>query len=91
MHFAIILLVIGVLTGCTTKYDLSGAEWKKPGALIQDVTYDEMECVRAARDAGMTPESYVGGLADVVRTVIEERERNATFRGCMVAKGYQSG
>jgi hypothetical protein len=91
MRLVIALLVLGTLTGCTAKYDLSGAEWKKPGALIQEVTYDEMECVRAARDAGATPELFVGGLADVGRTVAEEGQRTGTFRSCMLAKGYQKG
>jgi hypothetical protein len=89
MRIVIALLVIAALSGCSTKYDLSGADWKKPGTLIQDVTYDEMECVRGARDAGATPDLIVGGLADLGRTVIEEGQRTGTYRACMQAKGYQ--
>ena len=51
MRLMIALLVLGTLAGCSTKYDLSGAKWTKPGTLIQDASYDEIECVRAARDA----------------------------------------
>jgi hypothetical protein len=90
MRLALALLVaLGTLTGCSTKYDLSGAEWKKPGTMIQQVTYDEMECVRAAREAGQTPDFIVGGLADVARYVIEERQRGGAYRSCMVSRGYQ--
>jgi hypothetical protein len=57
--------------------------------MYQDVTYDEMECVRAAREAGWTPDVYIGGIADVVRFTIEERQRDGAFHRCMIAKGYQ--
>jgi hypothetical protein len=89
MRLVTALLVLGTLTGCTVKYDLSGADWTKSGALIQEVTYDQMECVRAARDAGWTPDLVVGGLVDVGRIVVEERQRSGEFRRCMLAKGYQ--
>jgi hypothetical protein len=89
MRLALALLVLGALTGCSTKYDLSGAEWTKPNTLIQDVTYDEMECVRAAREAGHTPDLIVGGLVDVGRYFVEERQRSGSFHSCMEAKGYQ--
>jgi outer membrane lipoprotein SlyB len=89
MRLAIALLVLGTLAGCSTKYDLSGADWKKSGTMVQDVTYDEMECVRDAREAGRTPDLVVGGLADVARYVVEERQRTSAFSRCMLAKGYQ--
>jgi hypothetical protein len=89
MRLAIALLVLGTLTGCSTKYDLSGSDWTKPELLIQDLTYDEMECVRAAREAGRTPELIVGGLADTVRYGVEERQRSGAYGRCMLAKGYQ--
>jgi hypothetical protein len=89
MRLTIALLVLVILGGCSTKYDLSGADWKKTGTMIQDVTYDEMECVRAAREAGSTPDLIVGGLADVGRYFVEERQRSGEFRRCMLARGYQ--
>jgi hypothetical protein len=89
MRLTIALLVIGTLTGCSTKYDLTGADWVKSGVMIRDVTYDEMECVRGAREAGATPDLVVGGLADVGRYLIEERQRGGAYRNCMQAKGYQ--
>jgi hypothetical protein len=89
MRIAIALLVLGTLAGCSTKYDLSGADWMKAGALFQEVTYDEMECVRAAREGGHTPDLIVGGLADVARYLVEERQRSGTYHSCMQAKGYQ--
>jgi hypothetical protein len=84
-----LLLAAASLTGCSTKYDLSGTAWKKSGATIQTTTLDEMECVRGAREAGHTPELWVGGLVDVGRTVVEERQRRDADRSCMAAKGYQ--
>jgi len=90
MRLAIALLVAaGTLAGCTAKYDLSGADWTKPDAGIQIVTLDEMECVREAREAGWTPDLIVGGVADVARLVVEERQRAGAYRSCMLAKGYQ--
>jgi len=89
MRLAIALLALGALVGCSTKYDLSGADWTKPGTLIQDVTFDEMECVRAVREAGRTPDLIVGGLADVGRYAIEEGQRGGAYRSCMQARGYQ--
>jgi outer membrane lipoprotein SlyB len=89
MRLAIALLVLGTLAGCSTKYDLSGAEWTKSGTMVQDITYDEMECVREAREAGLTPDLVVGGLVDVARYVVEERQRTGAYYRCMLAKGYQ--
>ena len=89
MRLAIALLVLGTLAGCSTKYDLSGADWKKSGTMYQDITYDEMECVRDAREAGWTPDLVVGGLVDVARYVVEERQRTGTYHRCMLSKGYK--
>jgi hypothetical protein len=89
MRLTIALLVLGALTGCSTKYDLTGGGWTKSGSAIQDATYDEMECVRGAREAGATPDLVVGGVADVARYLVEERQRTGAYRNCMVAKGYQ--
>lgn len=89
MRLALILVALIGLTGCTFKYDLSGLDWTKPGALIQTVTLDEMECVRAAREAGSTPDLIVGGLVDVGRVAVEETQRASAYRQCMIAKGYQ--
>jgi hypothetical protein len=85
----VLLLAAASLTGCTVKYDLSGTEWSKPGALIQTATLDEMECVRGAREAGWTPELWLGGLVDVGRMVVEERQRGGSYHRCMIQKGYQ--
>jgi hypothetical protein len=89
MRLAIVLLVLGTLAGCSTKYDLSGSDWKKSGTMIQDATYDEMECVRSAREEGWTPDLIVGGLADVARFFVEDAQRSSAYHRCMVAKGYQ--
>lgn len=89
MRLIVALLLLGTLAGCSTKYDLSGADWTKPGVMIQDATYDEMECVRSAREAGFTPDLIVGGLVDVGRYFVEERQRSGAYHRCMANKGYQ--
>ncbi|HXH84015.1 MAG TPA: hypothetical protein VNN07_13970 [Candidatus Tectomicrobia bacterium] len=84
------LLVLAIsMAGCGVRHDLAGDAWAKPDATIQQVTLDEIECARLARDAGQTPELIVGGLADVGRYVVEERQRGAAYSGCMTAKGYR--
>ena len=89
MRPAMALLALALLGGCTTKYDLTGSDWTKPGTLIQQITQDEMECVRDAREAGWTPDLVLGGLVDVARVFIEETQRSGRYRRCMTAKGYQ--
>lgn len=89
MRLAIALLALGTLAGCSTKYDLSGGDWTKLGTTIQEVTYDEMECVRGTREVERTPDLIVGGLADVGRYLVEERRRTGAYQGCMQARGYQ--
>ena len=83
------LLAIVSLTGCANKYDLSGSDWTKANTMIQQTTQDEMDCVRAAREAGYTPDLILGGLVDVVRFQIEEAQRRGSYARCMTAKGYQ--
>jgi hypothetical protein len=83
------LLAILLLAGCANKYDLTGSDWTKPNTLFQQTTQDEMECVRDAREAGWTPDLIVGGLVDVARFAIEERQRRGTYASCMIAKGYR--
>ena len=85
----VLLALALLLPGCYTKYDLSGAAWTKQNTLIQQTTLDEMDCVRAAREAGWTPDLILGGLIDVGRFTIEEAQRNGAYKRCMVAKGYQ--
>ena len=83
------LAAILLLAGCSTKYDLTGAEWTKPGTMIQQTTHDEMDCVRVARVAGWTPDLILGGLVDLGRFAIEEGQRSGSYKRCMTAKGYQ--
>jgi hypothetical protein len=93
MRPTLALLAILLLAGCYTKYDLTGADWTKPNttpnAMIQQTTQDEMECVREAREAGSTPDLYVGGLVDASRIAIEEAQRSGSYKRCMTSRGYQ--
>ena len=83
------LAAVLLLAGCYTKYDLTGAEWAKPGTMIQQTTQDEMDCVRGAREAGRTPDLILGGLVDLGRFAVEETQRSSSYKNCMTAKGYQ--
>lgn len=82
--------VLGLLLGgCAAELGVAGREWTRPATTVSQITFDETECARAATDAGQTPESVVGGVADAVRHGIRERGRQATYAGCMRARGYQ--
>jgi hypothetical protein len=48
-----------------------------------------MDCARTASRAYWTPESVVGGLADVVRVYVEDGQMVTAFNRCMERKGYQ--
>jgi hypothetical protein len=89
MRLAMALLLLTTLTGCTVKYDLSGTDWTKPGTMFTRTTQDEMDCVRAAREAGWTPDLGVGGLVDLARWKAEDLMRLSSYKRCMVARGYQ--
>jgi hypothetical protein len=78
-----------LLGGCAAELGVAGREWTRPATTISQVTFDETECAREATDAGRTAESFVGGVADAVRNGIRERGRQATYAGCMRARGYQ--
>ena len=89
MRPTLVLAAILLLAGCYTKYDLTGAEWTKPGTMIQQTTHDEMDCVRVAREAGWTPDLVLGGLVDLGRFAVAEGQRSGSYQRCMTAKGYQ--
>jgi len=89
MRPILVLLALLLLAGCANKYDLSGSDWTKSNTLIQQTTQDEMDCVRNARDAGWTPDLIVGGLVDLARFGIEERQRRGSYASCMTARGYR--
>ena len=89
MRPALALLGLLLLSGCATKYDLTGADWTKPGTMIQQTTLDEIDCVRNAREAGWTPNLILGGLIDLGRWTVEETQRRSSYKRCMTAKGYQ--
>jgi hypothetical protein len=88
MRSAVVLLCAAVLVaGCTTA-DLHRPPLGKPGAGIGEISQDDLECRRLARDIPGTPETYVGGVADLVRTVIEEGQRQGIYERCMTSRGY---
>jgi hypothetical protein len=87
---AIVIVVATVLVaGCTTRFDIGGGEWTKPGAQIAQTTLDEMDCARAAVDARPFPDTIIGGLADIVAAKIQDVKMSHDFDRCMSDRGYQ--
>ncbi|HEU5323761.1 MAG TPA: hypothetical protein VFX28_23365 [Methylomirabilota bacterium] len=80
---------LALSAGCTAGFDVNGTEWARPATGFAQVTWDEVLCARVAADAGRTPPSVVGGLADVPRSWLEEAQREAAFARCMADKGYR--
>jgi uncharacterized protein YceK len=86
----ILLVAVGLLlAGCTRVLDVSGKEWRRVDASIQQVTYDEVDCARASERAGDLPDTIVGGVADMVVLPLEDKRRSAAYDRCMRTKGYE--
>ncbi len=87
---ALVLLTTAVLlAGCTTRFDIGGGDWTKPGAEISQTTQDEMDCARRAVDARPFPDTIVGGLADIVAAKFQDVKMSRDFGHCMTDRGYQ--
>jgi hypothetical protein len=84
-----VLATAALLVGCTTRFDIGGGEWTKPGAQINQTTLDEMDCARLAVDARPFPDTIVGGLADVAVAKYQDIKMSRDFDRCMAARGYQ--
>jgi len=89
MRATLIVAAAILVAGCTTRFDIGGGEWAKPGAQIAQTTFDEMECARVSVDARAFPDTIVGGLADVVTAKIQDIKMSRDFDRCMSARGYQ--
>jgi hypothetical protein len=88
MRVHVTLMAAGLLlTGCTL--DLRGTEWKKPGAMFQDVSLVEVDCARKAFEIGPGPDLILGGLLDVGRIAVQESGQASAFSDCMTSAGYQ--
>ena len=88
MRAVVVLAAAALLAGCTTRFDVGGGEWAKPGAQVAQTTLDEMECARKAVDARPFPDTIVGGLADIVAARMQDIKMDRDFNRCMAAKGY---
>lgn len=87
MRTALVVAAAVVVAGCTTG-DLSGRRWTKVDVSTHQRTLDDLQCSRtAARPVG-TYESWVGGLADLGRIVVEQGQRYGLYARCMAARGY---
>jgi hypothetical protein len=87
MRVLMVLAAAVLLTGCVL--DLRGTEWKKPGAMFQEVSEVEVECARKAFEVGPGLDLIVGGLLDVGRIAVHESRQANAFSACMTAAGYQ--
>ena len=87
MRYVAPLAAVLLLTGCAL--DLRGTEWKKPGAMFQDVSLVEVECARKAFEIGPGPDLILGGLLDVGRLAVQESRQADAFSNCMTSAGYQ--
>jgi hypothetical protein len=87
MRALALLAVAMLLTGCVL--DLRGTEWKKPGAMFQEVSLVETECARSAFEIGTGPDLILGGLLDVGRIAVQELRQSGAFSDCMKQAGYE--
>jgi len=85
----VVLVAAALLAGCTTRFDIGGREWTKPGAQLPQITLDEMDCARVAVDARPFPDTIIGGVADVVAAKMQDVKMSRDFDHCMNARGYQ--
>jgi hypothetical protein len=83
-----LLAALVLLSGCTRVLDIAGEHWIRANTSIQQETSDEMECARDSEPAGNLPDTFVGGLADMIVVPLEDRRRGAAYDRCMVTKGY---
>ena len=89
MRAAVIVAAAILVAGCTTRFDIGGGDWARPGAQVAQTTFDEMECARVAVDARPFPDTIVGGLADVVVAKMQDFKMSRDFDHCMTGRGYQ--
>jgi hypothetical protein len=73
--------------GCTTT-NIVPQSWSKPEAGVQQVTYDDIQCRRAAETIGTGPGTIVGGFADAIVVTVQHVRREKTYARCMEANGY---
>ena len=89
MNGVLALAALVALSACTTVHD--PAEWSKPAASMQQITFDDMECERLSRDIPGTPDLIVGGVVDIPRIAIEHGQREHIYTRCMTDRGYNKG
>ena len=86
MRRVLVVTTAVLLAGCAL--DLSGTAWKKPDAMFQQVTADEMACARQTYDIGYGLDLVLGGLLDILRLAVEETRVQLAFSSCMARAGY---
>jgi hypothetical protein len=84
-----VVAAAALLAGCTTRFDIGGREWTKPGVQLPQTALDEMDCARVAVDARPFPDTIVGGLADIVAARYQDVKMSRDFTRCMTDRGYQ--
>ncbi len=86
MKIVIVAAAAALLAGCAL--DVGGAEWKKSGAMFQQVTAVEIECARKALAIEPDYDYFLGGVFDVVQTAVLEARQAGAFSDCMTSQGY---
>ena len=87
MSRTLIVAVALLAAGCTT-WDLDDV-WSKPNASTMLLSRDDWDCRHEVDETTpRTPDTWIGGIADAVRVVEEERSRDTTYAKCMTARGY---
>jgi hypothetical protein len=89
MRLVALLAILLLPAACMRVLDVSGNEWSRQGASIQQVTFDEIECARATERVGQIPDTIVGGVVDAVVVQLKAAQRLAAHDRCMRDKGYQ--
>ena len=83
---AVIVVAAALAAGCTT-WDL-GTQWTRSSTMMQQITYDNMECARLDEAVKRTPETILGGVLDLGMLTISEMARISRYNDCMTSKGY---
>lgn len=84
-----VALATGALGAGCASVDVSGSGWTKPGSGVQQITLDEMDCVRAAWAVGHSPDLILGGVFDVARLAIDGAREQGAYARCMTERGYR--
>ena len=85
-RFTTVIAIALLATGCTT-WDL-GTRWTRPNTMMQQMTYDNVNCARLDEEVKRSPETILGGVLDLGVLTASEIARISRYNECMTSKGY---